>query len=374
VKKACLVCLLILAAGLAVRQVFGQKNGRFAEPESVTVPRRASQTASAQADATPTGTEPDWQQRLRDLFDQAAGEELDFEFEDMARELPEAEWWAVFDLMLLPQPPAGSTQLAALLLDRWLEQAPEEAARWVARLPEGGFARQAFRQVASVWGQKDLAAALAWVRQLPDNRNKTEAQNAIALQAADKKEARTALDLAMHLPSGPERDRLLQYAALQWATNDRESAAAWVNQLRDDDLKSKILGRIAIDWGIHDPPRAAVFAASRIPAGDSQDEAVVNIVRLWGGRSPDQAATWVERFSESELRCAAMESLIEVWGKNDLVTAGHWLNRLPGGPSRDRAVSIYVRIMAGEFPSHAIQWIETIEDDALRAELLEPAH
>jgi hypothetical protein len=221
--------------------------------------------------------------------------------------------------------------------------------------------------VVSPWAEKDLVEAAAWARRLPASGKKTAALISLGYEAATRKEAAIAVTLATIASLGPERDRLMSYSVRQWATTDRESAMAWARRAPDAALREEMLGEIAIDWGIQDPPEAARFATTALKSGRARDKAVVNIVRFWAPSAPEQAAAWVEQFPDGPLRNAAMENLIDVWAKDDISGAGAWLSRLPADRSRDTALRVYVSILAASSPDEAARWADAIQDDALRA-------
>jgi hypothetical protein len=326
-------------------------------------------TASA---AGPKAPVPDWETRLNrivNLVGKVPQAELDLELADLAATLPHEDALAVLNLQLLPDADRMPVlaHLGILLLQRWAERAPAEAAQWLARLPDGAFSRVAHRRVAGVWAGADLAAAVAWAEKLPANTSQPAAKLAVAMQAADQKEAVTAIKLISHLPPDAERDGLLNYSARQWATAEREAAASWAAQLPDPALREKILGEIAIDWAVTEPARGAAFAVASVPPGKNQELAVATSVRNWAVLAPAEAAAWVERFPEGALRHAAIESVAEVWAKDDPARAADWLKRLPSSTSRDAAVGMFASTIAASSPEQAARWADSIQSETLRA-------
>jgi hypothetical protein len=308
---------------------------------------------------------PEWKKRLHEIAN-----ELDWSesVEELAGTLPEDQIIETLNQLVKERAEMpGATLLGELLIRRWAMNAPAEAAGWAARLPDNRFGQMACREAVIPWAEKDLAEAAAWVRRLPASGNKTAALLSLGYEAATRKEAATAVTLAASVPPGPERDRLLNYSIRQWAVMDRESALAWVKQAPDATLREEVLGQIAIDWGIQNPPEAAEFAMTELASGRARDNAVVNIVRFWAPSAPTQTAAWVEQFPDGPLRTAAMENLIDVWAKDDISGAGAWLSQLPADRSRDTALTVYVSFLAASSPDEAARWTDAIQDDLLRA-------
>jgi hypothetical protein len=321
-------------------------------------------TVFAQAAPQESAT-PEWKRRLREITT-----ELDWSasVEELAATLPEDRTFETLNQLVKEKVETpGAMLLGALLLRRWAADAPADAARWIERLPDSCFGQMASREVVILWAEKDLAEAVAWVERLRSGENKTAALLSLGYEAATRNEVATALALAASAPPGPERDRSLNFSISRWAAMDRESAVNWAKRSPDVALREEMLGQIAIDWGIQNPPEAAEFASTTLASGKARDKAVANIVRCWAPSAPEQTAAWVEQLSEGPLRDAAMENLTDVWAKDDISGAGAWLSQLPSARSRDVALSVYVSLLAASSPNKAADWADAIQDDTLRA-------
>ena len=51
--------------------------------------------------------------------------------------------------------------------------------------------------------------------------------------------------------------------------------------------------------------------------------------------------------------------------------AAAWLDTLPAGPSRDRAVGAFAGTIASNYPTDAVRWAESVTNPALRNSQLE---
>jgi hypothetical protein len=74
----------------------------------------------------------------------------------------------------------------------------------------------------------------------------------------------------------------------------------------------------------------------------------------------------VNLFTEGELRNQGYASVIATWAKTDGNGVTHWLETLPSGVERDRAIGDYVRIIREKEPRSAIAWAERISDQDAR--------
>jgi hypothetical protein len=293
--------------------------------------------AIARSDSpSPAPHEPIWRTCLRDIVSEPDPTERAVDLGRLAEALPGAELQAAIDAL---QPEAESSpgaRLRLLLLRRWADQDPAAAATWVARLPDD------YNQIA------------AW--------------SSVGYGLAQKNPA-DAIALAVQQPSSQAREALLQYAVQQWARLDGNSAVAWAGRLPDLKLRDEFLSIIAVEWAVQDPARAAAFAASALTAGRPRDEALLQIAATWTRAAPEQAAGWISRLpgSEGEVRDFAIGQLTATWARKDLVKAAEWIIQLPMDGSRDAASSAYAPILAVTDPDLATQWLEEIQDSAVRA-------
>jgi len=259
--------------------------------------------------------------------------------------VPDGQLRSALDQLTAEQSPAALV-LAEMLVQRWSEKSPAEAAQWITGLPDDEFGHRVFQKVARAWAVTGFAAAVDWIQQLPAGGNRAAAIDSLAAEAAGQNEAITAIKLITGDSLRPERDDLLSYEAQQWATTDRDGAVTWVNTIEDPALRETILSKIALNLGAADPLAAAKFIATVVPVGKERDDAVIDIVRFWACATPTDTAAWVEQFPEGQLRVQAMEGLIDVWGREDSLAAGAWLAQLPAGSSRDAAAKIYAAILS----------------------------
>ncbi|HKX28277.1 MAG TPA: hypothetical protein VJ302_11315 [Blastocatellia bacterium] len=309
---------------------------------------------------------PEWKKHLLEVTD-----EFDWSgsVEDLAGTWPEDQMIKTLDQIAKEKAEIpGAALLGQLLIRRWAADSPAEAARWVARLPDDSFSRMASGEVVVPWAERDLAEAADWVRRLPTGGKKTAALLSLGYEATMRKEPAIAVTLAADVPPGPEQDKLLNYAVRQWATIDRESSVTWAKLMPDEAPREKLLGQIAIDWGVQNPAEAASFVVTAMASGRARDQAIVKVVRFWASSAPIQSATWVDQFPEGPLRNAAMENLIDVWAKDDPSGAGAWIIQLPADRSRDIALTVYVSLLASSSPNDAARWADAIQDDQRRAQ------
>jgi hypothetical protein len=289
--------------------------------------------------------------------------------EELVAGIPIEKTTEALDFLLTKEGTASNRELQLRLLRRLAEKAPKAAAEYANQKLSGKNRQDVLNNIATVWAESDSTEAIAWARALPD-----EDRNLLFVGIAYsmvENEPLKALELARELPATESRDELVSHIAQNWSTKDAAKASEWAQQIPDVQLRERIVKGIAAAWGETDPAAAANLALTALQPGRNQDDAVMGIVQRWVQNKPVDAAEWVVKFPEGNLRQTAMAELVKLWADNDAEEAGDWINTLPPGESRDRALSAYVGKIASEKPDVAAQWAGRIADEGQRFLYLE---
>lgn len=127
--------------------------------------------------------------------------------------------------------PAGRAQDDAVvgIVQRWVQQEPEQAAVWVAAFPEGNLRDTALEAVVKLWADRDLTDAGAWVNSLSER-----AGSDVAIAAYVEKLAvqfpEMAVEWAQEIRSPVLRDERLVHLAELWLHHDAPAARQWIAQ------------------------------------------------------------------------------------------------------------------------------------------------
>jgi len=231
---------------------------------------------------------------------------------------------AALDFLKDAQPTELAADLSRRLVRRWAESSPQEVAAWINGLPDGDQRQIALDSLAIVWADSQMAGATNWCQSLTDETERNRALTAVANEAV-RVDPQTALQLAVGLPAGSQRDDLIRRATMEWASGDATNAVAWAEQIPDATLRATVLAGEAVAWAKQDPESAAVLAVKELPAGRLQEDTVVSIVQRWAELQPEAAAAWVAQFPEGAMRAAAIENLVALWSQKDAAAAHQWL-------------------------------------------------
>jgi len=206
--------------------------------------------------------------------------------------------------------------LSHRLIRQWTDATPGKASAWIATLPPNQQSAM-LDDVVIVWANNDPTNAMNWARSLPDSAVRGQALTSVASETI-RSQPLMALEIALDLPSGQQRDDLIQRGAMQWASVDAASAVAWVEQIPAGDLRNQTLSSVAIVWSASEPVAAANLALKNLPPGRSLDDTVISIVQRWAQREPEAAMAWVEQFPVGPLRETAVENLLAL-SRNDSI-------------------------------------------------------
>ena len=241
---------------------------------------------------------------------------------------------------------------------------PRAAADLAIQQPDGDARQAVIDAVATVWATLNVGDAIAWARDLPEDRRAGPLLK-IANEALAN-DPHQALELAVALPSSDARNELIARAASEWAGHDPQQIASWAENISDQHLREDVISKVAVTWGESDPAKAAELAILQLSDGKPKNDAVIGIVQRWVQTKPSDAAAWVSNFPEGDLRETAAREVANLWTDRNAADAGKWVNDLPPGKSKDAAVNTYVQKIAVALPEAAAQWAATIPELDLR--------
>jgi len=101
-----------------------------------------------------------------------------------------------------------------------------------------------------------------------------------------------AVNFVSGLPSGQDKNGMIQNLAAQWAQNDVPGALAWVEKMPPSPAKSGALEQIASAWAQNDPKAAAAYLAN-LPEGEDKNMMVRNVATQWAQNDAPGALAFV---------------------------------------------------------------------------------
>lgn len=109
-------------------------------------------------------------------------------------------------------------------------------------------------------------------------------------------------------------------------------------------------------------------AANLANENDYGPKDMTNVISRWTNSNPEEAASWLAANSGTlnEDRYVAAEKLTGVWAGMDALAGSAWLRNLPPGELKDHGIKGLAESVASKDGRGAADWVETIENPALR--------
>ncbi|MCZ6618396.1 MAG: hypothetical protein O7E57_09710 [Gammaproteobacteria bacterium] len=301
---------------------------------------------------------------------------------------PESAWRNALDVENLQFRTRNLYTVAAI----WANIDPVAAMNAVSSLDQVGLRGSIQAAILQRWGQRSPHEAVAWAfSQAPSNQRATLL--ATALGALAITEPLDAMNLAQSL-SGNERSEALSRILGGWAATDPRSAADWFESTSGA-YRTKAVHNVASNYAQKYPEEAFNWAISlakqesgmatmtvlsvisnsdseyaarlvdRIPSQNDRNAAAQTVVQMWAQSNPAAAGAWIAGFADKNLQTQLYSSLLQQWSRHDPVAAVGYLDRIPGGETRDAATVVMI-VNARDNLQFAEDLFERIENDEQR--------
>lgn len=256
-------------------------------------------------------------------------------------------------------------------LEGWLDKEPAAAWAFAQSLssdvfPTGMSKPAVLDDLLKKWGDRDPAAALDHVGELPDPTKRRSKQDWLIRRLAEK-DRDNALEHARKL-TGVERDSALYQVAEQQAERDPRYAAAVAAEISSGDYKQYVgemlaggLGKIAIST-MEKNPTEAVKLLGQMPKGRQRSNAVLFVALELAKRDPRAAIALADAYPEAEESEGLRANILPVWAMRDFDGAVAWARQLPAGVSRDQIASRLADQWAERNPREAIVFMQSLAD------------
>jgi hypothetical protein len=220
----------------------------------------------------------------------------------------------------------------------------------ISGLPAGGARLDGFRDAARSWAVNDLNGALAWMKSLPEGRERAYAAAGLAQSWANSNPAEAAQFSPML--SGTAANDFNRALADAWAASDPQAAVQWWQSIPEQNGRHDVLASILREWSGQAPEAAARFVAT-LSSPEEQQSAALNVASAWAESDPGAAATWAASFATPELRAQAISSVVSTWAVADPNTSLAWIRGLAAGQDRAGAFAGWINQVAEAEPQLA---------------------
>lgn len=224
--------------------------------------------------------------------------------------------------------------------------------------------RQAVRWIASVWGEQDAAAALAYGEQIADAGLRQEFRS-MALARMAQSDPLAALRQVGN--GSPEEDQMLISTAMGvLAQRNPQQALLKADQLSEG--AQRRAGRVAVmqSWSQTDPRAAALALESMTDLGPEEREQLgFQVAFAFGRAEPEAALAWAERMDrrKGSLWQTTLNSVVQ----HDPQLGLSLVASLPSSTQQAEMLSNLMNTVARTDPALAIAQLEHLPEGEMRA-------
>lgn len=204
------------------------------------------------------------------------------------------------------------------------------------------------------WAAQDPEAALRWV--LATDSGEGSGISSLMHSLAKNGDGAVLASALVTASGQAPRTDLIGYFVNNWVRRDSAGARAWLDQLPDAALRTKIIQE-ASGWSSSEAPWDTLDLAVLLPAGVDRDNKIVARVSAWAKLDPDAALTWLKTHDEPAAASAVQAQLIGGLARKDRAAALASLQTLAPGKEKRTATREVVAVWAESAPAEAAAWL-----------------
>ena len=261
---------------------------------------------------------------------------------------------------------SAARQISRAVIDELVAANPREAIDRIRALPAGIRRDDVLVLAAAAWARRDPDAAVAWVRDLPNDDLKSRLTSSVGFELAQVRPER-ALSVAEMLPEGRDRWLLLSAIGQTWVAIDSKAALAWAGKLPAGEPRDAAFAGIDTGFGMPISRRGGNAPGTR--GGSSRTRGGTAAAAAYPEINSPAFAAWLATQPRGMTREEAILEFIRQRGALNPSAVEPLLSALPSGHMRDEALQIVIQ---GLPPFEAARWVRSLprsdRSDALMEE------
>lgn len=174
--------------------------------------------------------------------------------------------------------------------------------------------------------------------------------NALVEKATQDPES--ALQEAMLMTQGYERDSALQGIIDAWATQDPQQAFAYVGRIADNRVRQQLQETILYRWAESDP-QAAYEVMLTLPKGRTSNVNYTIFTKI-ANQDPREALNLIENISSSRNRVDAYNATIQTWAAKDARAAANYVAQIDNKQLRQQLAPTVIQYLSTQSPDDAL--------------------
>ena len=235
----------------------------------------------------------------------------------------------------------------------WSGADPAGAANYVSKLPANQDRSQLLQAVARNWAEQDPNALIDWLKQ---GNGQAVSKSAVAemLTASAQFAPAQAAEYARSINAGASQ---LSQIASMWSQNDPEAAFAWAASLPEGKTRDEIISQ-TLSTSMGADPEAAVELARKLGPDKLPASAAALIAGGLAEADIGEAQHYVDSLPEGETRDKALENMLQTWGRSNPEEAIAYAQKLPEGSSaRTEGIATALGSLAERDPDAAFAFL-----------------
>ena len=210
--------------------------------------------------------------------------------------------------------------------------------------------------IATDWARSDPLAAFEAAGALADTQLRQNVERAVVSEWM-RNDPDAALDWVLALPLSSHREAVAT-ALNALAGTDHKAALDTLVDLGDRVLLGRLSLRMAWTWGNYDPWAAYDWAVAQT-SSQMQGELIHPVMSTIARSAPEDAITLASRLDDALQRAAAFRSVFATWAQSDVRAAARWIEASPQPPS-DVAYQL-IPAYANLDPEEAFDWLMSLD-------------
>jgi hypothetical protein len=174
--------------------------------------------------------------------------------------------------------------------------------------------------------------------------------NALVEKAIQDPES--ALQEAMLMPQGYERDSALQGVIDAWAKQDPRQAFAYVERITDNRARLQLQETILYRWA-ESNPQAAYEIMLTLPKGRTSNVNYTILTNI-ANQNPREALNLIENISSSRNRVDAYNATIQTWAAKDARAEANFVSQIDNKQLRQQLAPTVIQYLSTESPDDAL--------------------
>jgi hypothetical protein len=212
----------------------------------------------------------------------------------------------------------------------------------------------------------DIDLSAAGERALAESRNADDragVHSRIARIMAERGDPANAISYASSLSESKERKASYDSALNLWMNEDKDAATSWIKSQPVDIQKEAVGGLRGKVNGMTSTELSSF--ANNVDAS-VQPQLWSMAVRGAADRDPADAVNFLPNVKPED-RPQSYQTVAESWTKKDPEAASGWVDQLPQGNEKDKAIVGLTSSVGSKEPDSAAMWASTISDPEVRA-------